>query len=312
MLPVSATRALLQRRLRRVVLAAAAVVVASAVAACGGSGNSGADAAHVLSQTFSANVAKIHSGELSLTLHANLNGLKSVGGKPVSIQLAGPFDEPAGGTPSFALSATVTFDGQTLPIGVTSTGKALYLEFAGTYYALPASVDSGLAKAVPSGATGSSNTLSSLGINPLTWLTNPKILGTTTVGGVSTDHLTAQVDVAQLLSDVAKLASHSSGLAGKSVSKQLSAANLSQFASAIQSAHVDIYSGASDHILREFRAAVSFAIPPADKSAVDGLTGGSLTVDVTITDLNAPETITPPASSEPFSDLVGGGGLPSL
>lgn len=301
-------------------LAAAAVVVVSAVAACGGSSNGGADAARVLSQTFSANVAKIHSGELSLTLHANLNGLKSVGGKPVSIQLAGPFSEPTGGPPSFALSATVTFDGQTLPIGVTSTGKALYLEFAGTYYALPASVAAGLAHAIPTGATGptdtgatgATNMLSSLGINPLTWLTNPKIVGTATVGGVLTDHLTAQVDVAQLLSDVAKLASHSSGLAGKSVTKQLSAANLSQFASAIQSARVDIYSGANDHILREFSAAVSFAIPPADKSAVDGLTGGSLTVGVTITNLNTPETITPPASSQPFSDLVGGGGLPSL
>jgi hypothetical protein len=314
--PVSASGALLQRHLRRASLATAGVVASLGIAACGGSSNAPAGAAHLLSQTFTANVARIHSGDLALTVNADLKGLKSLGGEPVALQLSGPFSESAGAATAFDFDATITFEGQTIPVGVLSTGKALYLDFAGTYYALPASVDAALAKTVqsPSSTGGaSSNLLSSLGINPLSWLTNPKIVGSATVGGVATQHLTAQVDVRQLLGDVAKLATHTSGLTGRDAARELSSTNLEQVASAITSARVDIYSGTNDHILREFQAAIAFTIPPADQASLDGLTGGSLSLDVTITNLNAAESITAPSSSEPFSDLTGGGsGLPSL
>jgi hypothetical protein len=83
-------------------------------------------------------------------------------------------------------------------------------------------------------------------------------------------------------------------------------------ASAIKSAQVDIYVGSADHILREFRIALDFVIPGADQSSLGGLTSGSISLDVTLTNLNAPETITAPKSSEPFSDLLGGGGIGSL
>ncbi len=308
---VSASRALLQRHLRRIALATATVFAAAAIAACGGSSTS-ATASSLLAETFGANIAKIHSGELSLTLRAKLDGLAALHGKPVAVTLSGPFTSSSAGE-EFDLSAVVNLGTTALPVGLISTGKALYVEVLGTYYALPGSVSSSLSKSA-SGAGASANILTKLHINPRAWLTEARIVGTKSVGGAETDHLTAQVEVRQLLGDIGKLAASGAGAVGSSaVTKQLNPANLDQFASAIDSAQVDIYTGASDHIMREFGAAIKFTVPPAGQSTLGGITGGSLALDVTISNLNAPETITAPPSSEPFKNLLGSlGGLSSL
>ncbi len=301
----------MQRHLRRVALAGAVLVATASIAACGSSSPS-VNAQRLLSQTFRANLSKIHSGTLSLTISAKLNGLRSLHGQPVSLQLSGPFSVGSSSGTKFDFGATVTVSGTTLPVGLLSTGRATYVEVAGTYYSAPASVASGLAAL--SGSSGTSaNLLTTLGINPLSWLTNAQYAGTKMVGGVASDHLTAQLDVRGLLSDVAKLAGHASALIGSSLSTELSPSNLDQLASTISSARVDIYTGASDHVLRGFSTAIAFEIPLIGQSSLGGLTGGQIALDVTITNLNAPETFTGPSSSQPFSDLLGGsGGLAGL
>jgi hypothetical protein len=314
--PVSAGRTLLQHHLRQVSLALGTVLAGATIAACGGSSPTAVSATHLLSQTFTANLGKIRSGELALTVRADLDGVKRLGGKPVSLQLSGPFTEHAGSVTAFDFSATVTEAGSTLPVTVLSTGKAFYIEFGGTYYTLPSPLESSLAKVVRSstGTGGFSTLLTKLGINPLAWLRRPKLVGTTMVSGVETDHLTTRLDVAQLLGEVAKLMSASSVIAGSSsLARALTPANLDQIASTVKSARVGVYSGAGDHILREFSAALNFTIPTAAQRSLGGLTGGSFELDATIANLNAAEAITPPSSSEPFRDLLGAsGGVPSL
>jgi hypothetical protein len=313
--PVSAGRTLLQHHLRQVALAASTVIAGAAIAACGGSSGAATSATHLLSQTFTANVGKIHSGDLALTIRADLDGIKRLGGKPLELQLSGPFTERVGSATAFDFSATVSLAGSTLPVALLSTGRAVYLEFGGTYYALPPSVESAFAKELQSSSAsgGSANVLTKLGINPLSWLTSPKLVGRTPVAGVETDHLTAQLDVASLLGDLSKLMSRSGAVAGsRSLAKALTPTSLAEVATAVTSTRVAVYSGVGDHILREFSAALTFAIPAAAQPAMGGLTGGSIDLDATIANLNAPETITPPSSSQPFRDLLGGGGLPSL
>jgi len=286
------------------------VLVALAVAACGGSsGGSTAAAKQLLSETFStASLQKVKSGELALNIDAKLNGLSALGGQPVSIVMDGPFSD-SGSSPAFDFDATVTVRGETIPLGLVDAHGAIYLKLLGTYYKLPVSDSS----AQGQGSSGADkNLLSSLGIHPLAWLTDPKIVGTATVAGVATQHVSAQVDVSRLLSDAGKIAGNLSGIAGQEASSALSPATLSQVGSAITSASVDVYSGSSDHILRELRLDVAFTVPAGDRSGLDGLTGGSLDIQATLSALNSPETITAPATSEPFSDLLGGGGLGSL
>jgi hypothetical protein len=281
------------------------------LAACGGSSGKSSSKANtpatLLSQTLGSGLGEIHSGDLSLTVDADLHGLKALGSQPISLVASGPFSD-RGGLDAFDLSATVTVKGTTVPVGVLATGKAIYIEFAGTYYSLPASASGArLRSALPAtGASGAAGLLSRLGIQPLSWLTGAKLVGSATVGGVATEHLTAQVDIAKVLSDLATLASR---IAGKKASSLLSGADLSELVSAINSSQIELYTGTQDHILRELKFAISFTVPPAAQSTLDGTTAGSFTIDAQISNLNAPEAaITAPKSPQPLSGLLSGAG----
>jgi hypothetical protein len=304
----------LQRRLQRFCLAALIVSLLVGLAACGGSGSSTASTAApqtLLSQTFGAGLGKIRSGILSLTIDADLKGLRAVGGKPLSLQLSGPFIESPGAATEFDFAATVSVRGATLPVGLIAAGKSFYVEFGGSDYSVGSSVLSSMEPRSTSSAS-SADLLACFGIDPLDWLASPQSVGNATVGGVSTTEIKAQIDVGALVTDFAKLAGQLPAGEGRQITKALSASNESAIASAVNSADADIYTGTHDHILREARIALTFTIPAAGQSLLDGVTGGSFTLAATITDLNAPETITAPKHSQPISDLLGHGGLLGL
>jgi len=301
----------MQRRLRPAAGVLAVLAIAALIAACGGSAGSGPPATRLLSQTFGANAGQVRSGELSLSVHASLPGLAALGGSSLGVQLSGPFSVSRGQPPAFDLNATVSALGNAIPVGVVSAGGSLYVVFAGAAYSLPASIGGLLQREASAQSTRSRSLLTSLGIDPRSWLESAQDVGSASVGGVSTDHITAQVNTGKFVADLQKiLGGVDSAVPGASAS--VAGDDLRLLAQIVKSATVDVYTGASDHIVREFRLAVSLSVPQADQAALGGLTGGSLTLDLAITNLNAPETIKPPASSKPFSSLLGGGSLPSL
>ena len=80
------------------------------------------------------------------------------------------------------------------------------MTFQGQSYQLPATsfqkLESSFSQiASPGSSSGGTNVLSKLGIQPLHWLRNPAIVGTETVGGSSTTHIRATIDVPALLGD---------------------------------------------------------------------------------------------------------------
>ena len=292
-----------QWHLRRLAVVPLAIAATAAIAACGGAGPAKKAAAvktspaALVSQTFSASNT-INSGRVALDVTLALDGIKQLGGKPVTLDVSGPFQRGAGNDISADLAATIQVASTTANIGIDKVGKKIYLGIAGTFYALPAS-----SKARPStGVTGASGILSALGIDPKTWLTDPHIVGTASVGGVTTEHLTAQINVANVLNDVSKLVSSATGATGAGTSSS----TLALIESAISSAQVDVYTGVADHIVRRFDLAIAFTVPQIAASALGGLTGGSLKLDVTLTELNQPQTITAPANPQPSSKLLNG------
>ena len=123
------------------------------------------------------------------------------------------------------------------------------------------------------------------------------------VGGVTTEHLTAQVNIANVLNDLSKVVAStgSTGAAGATAGDALSLVE-----SAITSAQVDIYTGVTDHIVRKFDLAIAFTVPQIAAGALGGLSGGSLNLDVTLTQLGQAQTITAPANPQPSSKLLNG------
>lgn len=301
----------MQRRVRAVAAVLGVLAVAGSIAACGGSSGSGPPATRLLSQTFGANAGEVRSGELSLSVHASLPGLAALGGSSLGVQLSGPFSVARGQPPAFDLNATVSALGSSIPVGVISASGSLYVVFAGADYSLPASIARLLEREASAQSTRSRSLLTSLGIDPRSWLENAQDVGSASVGGVSTDHITAQVNTAKFVADLQKILGDV-GSAVPGASAAVAGDDLRLLAQIVKSATVDVYTGAGDHIVREFRLAVSLSVPQTDQAALGGLTGGSLTLDLVITNLNAPETISPPANSKPLSSLLRGGSLPSL
>ncbi len=289
------------RRLRVVPLALFAAI---AIAACGGGGHAKAAAvklspAELVSRTFSASDA-VSSGRVALTLSLTLDGIKQLDGKPIVLSIAGPFSRGAGGI-STDLAATVSAASSTANIAIVKIGHTVDVGLDGTYYSLPVHSSTG----APTGATpqGHSGALGSLGIDPANWLSDPHDVGTKVIGNVLTEHLHADINVAAVLGDVAKMIGGATGASGSASS---SSSVLELLESAITQAQVDVYTGVADHIVRELDLNIAFTVPALASGVLGGLSAGSLSLQVTLTQLGQPQTITAPANVQPSSKLLNG------
>jgi hypothetical protein len=301
------------RDLRRRLLVPLALAVAIGVAACGGSSPAKKTAttakvtpAQLVSQSFSAS-DQVSSGIVGLRASLALYGLKALGGKPITLDVSGPFARGAGGLGA-DLAASISAAGTTAKLGLDKVGRQIYLGIDGTYYDVTGASLSTFGvgpsgatgvTAIPLHATGASGPFASLGIDPRSWLTDPHMVGQQTIDGVVTDHLTAGIDIANVLGDVSKM------IGGGSASSTSSSV-LELLQSAITAAHIDVYTGVTDHIVREFDLAIVFTVPQLAAGELGGLTGGSLKLSVTLSDVNQPQTITAPSSVQPASKLLNG------
>jgi hypothetical protein len=294
----------MKRLIPRASLAVAVVATAFIVTACGSSGSSSSSgsAQQVINETFSGH-KKVTSANIALSLNVTP---KSTSGTPVSLTVNGPFQSNGSGQlPSFDLSLGVNIRGQSINAGAVSTGTAGYLLFQGQAYTVPAntfaSFKQGFLHSQSTPGQHPTSSLSSLGINPRNWLTDLKSDGTSSVGGTTTDHVSAGLDVPTLLTDLATALSKAktSGLntTGAPVPTTLTPAQRQQIQSAIKSATVDVYSGQSDHILR--RLTMNLGI----QSPTNAASSDTLALDLQLTGLNQPQSISAPANPQPISNL---------
>jgi hypothetical protein len=271
----------------------AVLIAALTVAGCGGGGDdktSDASAPDLLNATFSGDTS-IRSGKLTLGLDADVQGVA----QPVSLRLSGPFQSSGSKTelPKFAFDLEVTASGSTQQIGATSTGDKGFLSYAGTDYAVPDDLfkqfaDGYRKSAQENDQKGQAPSLTSLGIDPLKWLTDPRKAGETDVGGTKTVHLTAGIDVPKLLADVKTAADKVGAASGQD---RLSAADVDELARSVKSAKVDIYTGAEDQKLRKFVLDLQ-------------LSTGHVKLTLQFDDLNEPQEIVAPKDAKSLTGLL--------
>lgn len=304
------THRVLQHPVRAVVALLALALAAFALAACGGSSSNGsdgssADAQTLLKQTFTG-THQIKSGKADVQLGIDAQGDASIHG-PIKLGISGPFQSVGGGElPKFDLALDVNAQGQGFKAGLTSTSDKLYVDFGGTSYEVPASLLDQIKQAQKQPSSKQKLSLSSLGLDPMSWLTDPKVVGTETVGGATTEHITAQVNVSALLDDVDKLLAKVKqqgigGAAAQRVPSSIPANARKQIQDAVKHATIDVWTGKDDHTLRKATLALGVEPPQGSK----GPTSVDLSLSIVLSDLNQPQTITAPSSSRPLSELLG-------
>ncbi len=299
-------------------------LAAWALAACGSGGGGGGsgDAQTLLKQTFTG-THKIDSGKANVQLAVDVQGGSASGlSGPIKLGVTGPFQSVGGGAiPKFDLALNIGVQGQTFAAGLTSTSDQLYVDFGGSAYQVPANVVAQIHKSFQQSGQGSASAgklnLAGIGLDPMSWLSGATVSGKETVGGVETDHITAKLNTGALLDDVDKLLAKVSSqkLAPSSagtIPSKIPAGARKQIEDAVKSATVDVWSGTADHTLRKLALALDVA--PTSGSVKHA----SVAFSIELSDLNKPQTISPPANPKPLSDLLGqlqgllGGALPGL
>lgn len=293
---------------RSAVALLASLALAIVLSSCGGSSSPSAQS--LVNDSFSAR-STINSAQVDLSL-AVTGTEQTSSGKKLSVHLTGPFQSNGEGKfPSFSFQLQLGTSGHSFAAGATSTGSALYAQLGGTWFSVPqstfATLEQSYAQSVKSSSSAKTRSaFASLGIEPSHWLSQPTSAGTATIGGVQTYHITAAVNVPGLLADVSKLSSSSSslGLTALPGAGSLSPTVISELSKSINSAHVDIYTGKSDHILRRLDLTASVTSTPQTQAALGGLHTATIAFSLQFTGINQPQTISAPSNPKPFSALL--------
>ncbi len=294
---------------RRLGALAGSCLAAAAITACGSSGATGHAASSnpstLLRQTFAASHS-VHSGVLDVRLVVDPRGSSELS-TPLSLSLSGPFDNRGGGRPPES-AFTIAYHGlgRTGTFGVTTTATGAYVGLDGTYYQLPSADFKRLQSAFSAHtSTGGAPGLSSLGVDPATWVSHPEIVGTQTVDGVVTEHVHAAVDVSAFVQSLNTiLAKESSTLhaAGRAPT-HISSAEAAKIASAIRNPSLDVWSGRNDSILRRLQVHADVPVHGSMSTQLGGLTSAGLTLTIDYSHLGAPQKISAPSHVHSFTEL---------
>jgi hypothetical protein len=290
--------------LRAAVAPLAALALGLGVAACGSSGPSGQT---LVNDTFSSHTP-IESGQVQLSLSITPTGTGASPSKALSLSLSGPFQNAGPSRlPHFALKLGLNAGGRPIQAGVAATASQFFIELGGRWFVAPEAtykaIEQGYAQATK--GSQSRSTFSALGIEPRKWLSKPSNEGTATVAGVTTYRVSANVDTNAFLQDVSKL-SQSAGPLGSTVPgvSALTPSAVSELGHAIHSAHVDVYTGKADHLLRRLQLTASFGSTSQTQALLNGASEAVLKLALQFAELNKPQAIAAPAHPRPFSELL--------
>ena len=293
------------RGLRPAVALVACALAMVALAACGASGGSG-DAQSLLKQTFGG-AHKVNSGNLAFTVTVDPTGSSTITG-PVVLSFGGPFQSlGTGKLPKSNFQISVSEQGKKGSIGILSTGKNGYVTLSGTSYRLPAAsfhkLESSFAS-VSGSSGGKSAGLGGLGIDPLKWLENPSIVGQEDVGGTSTTHIRATIDVRALLADLNTfLQSKASSLGGK-VPSRISPATVDRISGAVSSPRFDVWTGDGDKTVRKLQLQLTLPVSGQIATLLGGLHSAQIGLTMAYAGLNQPQTISAPTDVRPYSEFT--------
>lgn len=284
-----------------------AALVAISLAACGGDDggeDNGEDPQAVLERVFN-NDEEVQSGTFELSFNVDAEGDQS---GSLETSVGGPFQSREGDLPAFDIEGSVKADTPVQDVdfagGLITTGQAAFVSYQDKAYQVPQEAFDAFAQRFlqlqqqneeqTGGDTG--NFLKSLGVDPATWLTDLQNEGTEDVEGTETIHVSGDADVPKLVQDLQKLAENAGPAA-----EQISPEQLSELEQVVKTASFDIYSGADDDILRRIEANLELEAPEGTPGATGAVT---VDFDLTLGEINEPQTIEAPDGAEPLDNLL--------
>jgi hypothetical protein len=301
---------------RTLALTVATLALVVAGTGCGSDADTGdSHEAQALVDSAFAGTQAVKSGDLELEIKADVEGIDSLHG-PLTLQLRGPFESNGKGKlPSLDWDVGFEGGGQKLSGGVVVTPDNAYLKFQGNSYELGTDTYARLTRRLALKHSDQPLTPRQFGVNPNTWLKDPKVEEGEQIGGDDTRKITGSVEVDKVVKDFAgvlkspalrkKLAQE--GAAGANVPEP-SAKDLKELDDAIEDVNVEMNVDKND-VLRRFFTEVKFNA----KGKENGKDlKGTVSFLYVLHKVGGNPTITAPSDARPLSELLGGLGLGAL
>jgi hypothetical protein len=300
-------------RKRSFALLAALAALAALLSACGGGGGGGSseDPQKVIEQ---ATFEGIKSGEVDLSLNVNAEGKE---GGEVKVDLSGPFQTTGKESlPELGMTASAKgeADGEDVDFegGLTVLGDRAYIAYNGKNYEVDPTtfgfIKSGFEEAEQEGsqesggaeATACQKEATSLDLGE--FVDNLENEGGEEVDGVETTKLSGDLDPKNAVDAIIKLSETpacSSELqdAGPIPLDELKEQS-SELTDAIKKAHIEVYVGESDHIVRKVAADLTVEPQGTDETA-------EVEFELTLGKVNEKVSIEAPSGAEPIEKLFG-------
>ena len=309
------------RKALMVVVAALLLAAMLAAAACGGSSSAGSNAATAGGMTAAQimvksqqAMAKVSSASFTADVTVKVS---SRGGAQAMVLGQGPLVLHAAGkaggkgaAEAAAVAMTLKAGGQDLALGVKAVHKKVRVQFGGKWYVAPPSKTTSKASSTPSASTDPTKVLSSLGIDPQKWAKSSTVTAEQ-LDGVAVYHVVTTADAAKLMADLVK-ALNAPGLAkgagsGAAALNQLKATNSAQLKileKSLTSASVETWVDAGTFALRQGKTDAKLRF--GSGTSTQGVSGLGIGVSYTLSGLNEPVKVAPPAHALPLKKLLSG------
>ena len=227
------------------------------------------------------------SGEAEIELDANLEGETLLAGA-TGANLDGPFALADGGLAEFDLAYEAEVAGFGVDGELVSTGDDAFVVFFGENYRVGqkrvAQIEAQL------GARGGG-----LGLDLVSWFRDPRYAGEEEVAGTATERIEATLDGAAAGRDIGALAT---ALGAPPL--------LDAIAAGAGEGPAEAWVAYEDDTIRRVRIQFPFTVPPAQRAAARGITGGVVDLEAAISDAGAEGEVEPPPGGgfQPIEQLT--------
>jgi hypothetical protein len=215
-------------------------------------------------------------------------------------------------------AADLSMAGQATNIGMKLLGNKVWVRFMDQWYETPPEMQQMLN--APAGQEAKAGEiqqlLSDLGIDPITWMKDLRLVGEETLDDTDTYHLAATPDLTKMIADMAELmqsgelmkllepSGSTEGLMGSS-SALLTPDEVQQMEKQLetmfQDLAADLWIAKDSFMLLKFTAGALMTPPPGEDAA--GVNAIRLDAKISLQDINDAVTVEPPASAQPWTAL---------
>jgi hypothetical protein len=280
--------------------------------AAGSAGSSG-DATALLERALGKQKT-VASGDVALDLKADGEGIEGLQG-PLELRAHGPFKSGAERKlPSLDWDIDVAGGGLKLSGGLIATDDNAFLRFQGRSYELGRDAFAKFARRLEAAHPDRQRGPGLLGMDPASWLEDPKVEDGAPVGGEATRKITGPVDVHKAIGDVVDLIESPAlrkklergGGAAPEVHKPTDK-DLKEIEDAIKRVDVEVNVDKND-VLRRFFTKIDFKARNGGGKVVQG----RLSLSYVLRKVGGNPVIRAPSDARPLKELLGGFGLGGL